>query len=110
MKTIVLFIRTTLTGGIIFLLPFVLLLMLFTKALAIILKISTPISKRLPDLILGLDGSILVAIFLLILICFLSGLLFRSLRVKKWVGILEENLMVYMPGYSLLKSISCGRR
>jgi len=106
MKSITQFVRATLTGGIIFLLPVVLLLMLFAKAHAVLLKISTPIADKLPEIILGLDGSNLVTILLLILICFISGLLFRSLRVQKWVGVLEDNVLIYTPGYSLIKSIT----
>lgn len=105
MKSLILFIRTTLTGGVLFLLPFVLLLMLFNKVFSILFKISDPISKKLPNIILGMDGSILITILLLIFICFLSGLLFRSEFIKKNVDKLEESVLNYIPGYSLLKSI-----
>jgi uncharacterized membrane protein len=106
MKSILLFVRTTLTGGIIFLLPVVLLTIILAKAYNILIKASAPISERLPDLILGLDGSRLLVIFLLIIICFFSGLLFRSIRVKKWVEKLEDNVLIYMPGYALTKAIT----
>lgn len=82
MKSFLSFIRTTITGGILFLLPVVLLIMIFAKALEILHKISAPLSEKLPVIIFGLDGSNLVAIALLILICFLSDLLFRSNLVK----------------------------
>ena len=99
--------RTTLTGGIIFLLPVVLLIILITKAFHILLKISSPLAAIMTDGdILGLDGSMLVAIFLLILICFVSGLLFRSAKIKKLVASMEENLLTYIPGYALIKSIT----
>lgn len=106
MKTLVSFIRTTITGGILFLLPLILLIILLNKVFTILIKISYPISKRLPDFILGLDGSIIVAVILLIFICFISGLLFRSPYVKKIVGSLEENLLNNIPGYTLVKAIT----
>lgn len=106
MKSIIVFIRTTLTGGILFLLPVILLLMLFNKVFVILFKISEPISKKLPEIIFGLDGSIIVALFLLVFICFGSGLLFRSVFIRKLVDKLEENVLNFMPGYALIKSIT----
>ena len=106
MKSFLSFIRTTITGGVLFLLPVVLLIMIFGKALNILHKLSTPISEKLPTIIFGLDGSNLVAIAILILICFLSGLLFRSRFVRKWIKKLEDDLLIHIPGYVLIKSIT----
>ncbi|MFH6769704.1 hypothetical protein V8G56_13205 [Gaetbulibacter aquiaggeris] len=106
MKTIVLFIRTTITGGILFLLPIGLLIILFNKVFNVILKISEPISHKLPTIIFGLKGAIIITLFLLIIICFISGLLFRSSWVKKNIVKLEENVLDYVPGYALIKSIT----
>ena len=86
-------------------LPLVLIFALFGKADAYIMKISEPISKRLPDIFLGFDGSKSLAILLLILICFLCGLAFQSSLIRKWVGKLEENVLCYVPGYSMIKSV-----
>jgi len=108
MKSILSFIRTTITGGILFLLPVILLIMIFTKALHILQIVSVPISKELPDIIFGLNGSNLVAIVLLVLICFVSGLLFRTKLVKSWVKKLEDKLLIHIPGYILIKSITAG--
>jgi uncharacterized membrane protein len=106
MKSIFQFIRTTLSGGILFLLPIVLILVLFNKAHLIMVKLSAPLSALLPDRILGFDGSRILALVLLLLICFIAGLLIRSPRLKKQIGKLEENLLVHIPGYIMLKSIA----
>lgn len=106
MKPILSFLRDTLTGGILFLLPIVLILMVIGKAFVILEKIASPISDKLPTIILGLNGSRLVAIALLILLCFLGGLLFRTQRVKGWISILEEHVLIYLPGYSLIKAVT----
>ena len=98
--------RATLTGGVLFLLPSVLLIIFLSKAYAILAQLSEPLSKRLPESVFGLSGSILLTIGLLILICFLSGLVFRSVRVKKWVGKLENTLLINIPGYAMIKSIT----
>jgi uncharacterized membrane protein len=108
MKSFLSFIKTTITGGVLFLLPVVLLIIIFGKALNILRKLSAPISEKLPTIIFGLDGSNLVAIALLILICFLSGLLFRSKFVRKWIKKLEDDVLIHLPGYVLIKSITAG--
>lgn len=108
MKSILVFVRTTLTGGILFLLPVILLGMIFSKVNGILIKLSAPIADKLPEIIFGFNGSKLIAIVLLLLLCFLGGVLFRLKFVKRWVGLLEENILVYLPGYSLIKSITAG--
>jgi uncharacterized membrane protein len=106
MKSIFLFLRSTITGGVLFMLPLALMVFLFKKAHEIMLTISQPLADRMPEVILGFDGSNLLAIVLLLLLCFISGLLFRSRHVRQGVSSLEENLLSYLPGYALLKSIT----
>jgi uncharacterized membrane protein len=106
MKSFFKFIRATLTGGVLFLLPAVLLIIVLSKAYVILAKISTPLSERLPERVLGFDGSMTLTIMLLILICFLSGLMFRSVWIQKKVDRLEKTFLINIPGYSMIKSIT----
>jgi uncharacterized membrane protein len=106
MKSLIHLLRTTLTGGIIFLLPVTLLIIVLKKAFALLAQISAPIARRIPDGFLGLDGSKLIGIFLIVLICFISGLAFRSKLIKRWIGKLEDNVLSLVPGYTLVKSIT----
>ncbi|MDM9631562.1 hypothetical protein [Robiginitalea aurantiaca] len=100
------FIRTTITGGILFLLPLIILYFIFEKAYSILEVISAPISAKISESILGFDGSALITILLLIFICFAAGLLFRAEKIKKVVQKLEERVLIFIPGYSLIKSIT----
>ena len=70
------------------------------------MQLSEPISKLMPEVIFGLDGSKLVTLMILLLTCFIAGLLFRSKKVQKWIAKLEENVLVFIPGYILIKSIT----
>lgn len=106
MKTLLAFLRTTLTGGIIILLPLTIIFIILKKAYELLVKIATPITSRLPDFFFGLDGGTIVGIGLLILLCFIGGLLFRSRRVRQWVDKLENNVLCFLPGYSLVRSIA----
>jgi uncharacterized membrane protein len=106
MKSLVAFLRATISGGILFLLPIVLVIMMLGHAHQIMVKISGPLATLLPDRLFGLDGSMILAVILLILICFFAGLLIKSKKVKQQMSRLEDTLFVYIPGYLLLKSIA----
>lgn len=108
MKSFLQFVRTTLSGGILFLLPLVLLMGIFNKAHEMFLKISKPLIGKLPNLIGNFDLHNLIAILILVSVCFISGLLFKLQLTKRWVKRLEENVLSYLPGYNLLKSIVAG--
>ncbi|MCC6410289.1 MAG: hypothetical protein IT270_01445 [Saprospiraceae bacterium] len=106
MKSILSFIRTTLTGGVLFLLPVILLIILIKKAFELIAPLAAPLVVFMPVNFLGFDGSRLAAILMLVILCFIGGLLFRSKRVQKWVVSLEDNVLSAVPGYFLLKNVA----
>lgn len=106
MNSFLSFIKTTLTGGVLFLLPIILIVMLLKEAFGFLFIISKPISIYLPEIIFGLNGSNIVAIFLLIGICFIGGLLFSTKWAKQLINKLENNILNLMPGYALIKSLT----
>lgn len=106
MKSFSHFLRATLTGGILVLLPLVVLFMVLGKAHSIMKIITAPLGEKLPDIIFGFDGRGLLALIILVALCFFSGLLLYSKRAKKLVEGLETNVLSYVPGYSMLKSIA----
>lgn len=106
MKSITRFIINTLTGGILFLVPLVFLIILLNTANNYILKISEPLANLLPDHFLGLDGSRLLAVVLLALFCFLGGLAIRSSFIANLISRLEVAVFCYLPGYSMIKAIA----
>jgi uncharacterized membrane protein len=106
MKSLLAFIRHTLTGGILFLLPIVLIVIILQKAISLTAKLAAPLDPYLPDRFLGFDGRAFLVVAFLVLVCFAGGLLIRSARVKKSIGSLEENLLSYLPGYTMIKSLA----
>jgi uncharacterized membrane protein len=94
------------SGGILVMLPIALVAMLAGRAFEILQKISQPLANQMPDFLFGLDGSRLLTITLGVLLCFITGLLVRSKGVRNKVSKLEEVLMLYVPGYSMIKSIA----
>lgn len=100
-------VRTSLVGGVLFLLPIMVVLIIAGKALAIAQKVVGPLAAHLPmESVIGLDTPKLLAIALLVLFCFLAGVLARTALAQKVVDWLETTVLSYLPGYEFIKSIS----
>jgi uncharacterized membrane protein len=98
------FIRTTLVGGLLFLVPIMVLVMIFEKAVTIAHQVINPLAKHLPfQSILGLQTPVLLAVGLVVLCCFLAGFFARTALARKFVDGLESNVLSNVPGYEFLK-------
>lgn len=98
------FIKTTIAGGLLFILPLVLLFILIEKAIHLL---SGPLQKVLPIFegfsVAGATSVTVAAIFVLLLFCFLAGLLARTAAASSALRALEDRLLGNLPGYQLLK-------
>lgn len=107
MKSITSFIKTTLIGGLFFIIPLVLLVYLVGKVIGIFRKIVAPIAEKIDiSLFGGETTSRIIAIAALLILCFIAGLLAKTTkanRLKEWV---EDNILSNIPGYTLLKGMS----
>jgi uncharacterized membrane protein len=107
MKPMLKFLRTTLVGGVVFLIPIVVLMMLLGKALALAHKLVDPLAEHLPvDSVIGVKTPVLLAIVLIVLFCFLAGFIARTVIAKQLVGRLESSVLSKLPGYEFLKGMS----
>jgi uncharacterized membrane protein len=107
MKSILQFLITTLLGGLLFLVPIVVLVFVLGKALDIAHKLLDPLVARMPvESIVGLRMPMLMAISLILLFCFIAGLLARRARAQKIIRRLEAAILSNIPGYDILKSTS----
>ncbi len=98
--------RTTILGGALFLAPFVILVILLSKALEITRGAIRPIAERLPfESLIGLEAPKILAGLLLVVVCFVAGLFARTSRAKRLVGWLETALLSNLPGYSFMKNV-----
>lgn len=107
MKNITSFIKTTFIGGLFFVIPVVLVIVLIGKALEILRKLVAPIAANIPlEAIGGIAMARIIALFLLLLICFVAGLFAKTKKanaIKNWI---ENNILSHIPGYSLLKGMT----
>ncbi len=107
MKSIVGFLKTTLLGGVFFLMPIVTLAIILGKALQIADKIVKPVSEHVPDnWDFGLGKATLLALVLTVLACFLSGLLARTKAARSVAGGIESAVLSKIPAYEYIKQLS----
>ena len=104
MKTISHFIGTTILGGVLFLTPIVVLALILSKAYDFARRGLKPVAALIPDRVAsGPTMSAILAIAVLALVCFLAGLLARTLLAQKFVGGLEAAVLSKVPGYEYIK-------
>ena len=104
MKSILKIMKATFLGGILFLAPLILLVVIFEKAYNIVQKITLPLVSHLPRIkFLGLAVQELTGIIIIIIICFLAGILGRTAKAQKLVQKLEDGILSFIPGYSFIK-------
>ena len=107
MKSILKIIKATFLGGILFLVPLVVLLIVLEKGYGIVQKTTLPLVNNLPRVnILGVAIQELIGILIIILICFIAGILAKTANAKKLVQKLEDGILSFVPGYSFMKSMN----
>jgi uncharacterized membrane protein len=97
--------RATLLGGVVFLFPVVVLLVVIGQAIEWIRLVSDPIAASLPgDVSDWPVMTHLAAISILLLGCLVAGLLARGPSAKRFVDFLEESILRHLPFYDMLKA------
>jgi uncharacterized membrane protein len=92
-------------GGILFLVPIIIFIAVIGKALELTKKLAAPLSVLIPlDSIGNIAMVNLLALGIVLLICFLAGLAAKSTLARKSVGNLESRVLSKIPVYGLLKS------
>src|SRR5262245_40649594 len=109
MSQVIKIIRATVVGGLLFLVPFVVLLFILGRAFAIVEKLVEPIAKSLPvESVIGLRLSVLLAVAILVLVCFLAGFFARTAVARRLVSGLESGVLSNLPGYEFFKGLGEG--
>lgn len=99
------FLKTTILGGILFLVPIVIFIAVIGKAFLLTDKLAQPIANLLPFATFGgIAVAQLIAIVLLVLVCFLAGLAATTSAARHLVHLLETNVLDKIPAYALMKT------
>ena len=101
------FLKTTIIGGLIFLIPFVLIVSVLGKAIKTMIVVARPLEKMIPlESIGGIAVIHILAILLLVFLCFLAGLFARGSAGKRAFNWLDSKLIMMIPGYSFIKGFT----
>jgi uncharacterized membrane protein len=107
MKSFRQLVRTTVLGGIIFLIPFVFVVVFFSKAFEIMKVVATPVSKLIPyDRLIGFIVVDIITVIILVVICLLAGALAHSSWGRKVSGNLDRTLLQLIPAYAWVKGMT----
>jgi uncharacterized membrane protein len=107
-RSVLLAVKATLVGGIVFLLPIVVALIVLGHALALAEKAAKPIVSLLPQALVGAAIASLVAAILLVLVSLGAGLFARTMAGRRMMNWFENSIFSGMPQYQLVKSMAEG--
>lgn len=93
MKKVIDMVSTTIKGGVFFLLPLVLIIVLFEKVLKLIQPLSGAVQELLDPSRKFYNFPFIFSIIALLLVCFLAGWAAKLGAGQKLVGWIENNLL-----------------
>jgi uncharacterized membrane protein len=106
MKSVSAFVKATLIGGVLFLVPLVATIVILSKAMRYAAQILRPVEHVLPRrTIVGLAVVDVLAVVCLLAIGFFAGLFAQTALGKRLSRRIEELILGKIPGYTLLRGI-----
>ncbi len=103
------FLKTTALGGAIFLLPLIVIGALLGQVVQVVLVVAEVIGKWIPlKSAGGIALLILLALAVVVLMCFVAGLAARRSFGKRISQTIEKNLLLFFPRYTILKDQMAG--
>ena len=107
MKTFWNFIKTTVIGGLLFLVPVVVLIVVLIQAFGLMLQVAEPLGNLFPvDNVGGVALANIIVVVLILLICFISGLFATRKVFTNFQDYIERKILLKIPGYGLVKGIT----
>ena len=109
MKDPLRFLKTTVIGGLVFLVPVIVIVMVIGKALQLSRRVAEPLASFIPlDTIGGVALANVIGGVVLIVLCFAAGMAARSSLASAFVREAETRLLWKLPGYSFFKGLVDG--
>jgi len=107
MKIILEFLKTTVVGGLLVIIPLMILYFIFGELVDLLVQLTEPITKELPfTALVNVIIATLIAIAATVMFCFLTGLLVRTSwggAIKNWI---ENKFLSRMPLYTMIKNLT----
>ena len=109
MKQVIEFLKTSALGGLLVLLPLLLLFLVLNEAVQLIVALATPIADLFPaGTFDNIDHPVLLALLLLLLVSFVFGLALRLAFLRRMGGWAERSVLKRLPVYNAMKNLSRG--
>lgn len=102
------FLKATIIGGLAFLLPLVVILIILGHAMNLAVKVVHPAIKLLPDALVGAGLVTLAAALALVILALSAGVFARTTAGKRVVRWLENSMLSGIPQYQFAKSMADG--
>jgi uncharacterized membrane protein len=103
MKTV----KTMILGGLIFLVPFAVVLLVISKVFSVSMRLAEPIADRIPiDAVAGIALANIISVAIILVVCFLAGIAAKSVLGRRLYGKLDELLLNLVPRYTFVKSMT----
>ena len=100
---------TTVIGGVVFLLPLIVVLAVLGQGLALVAGIAAPLAAHFPEREIGGVAVVtLVALLLVLLVCYGAGLLARAAFGRALSERFENRLHALYPRYTVIKAMTQG--
>ena len=97
------FVKMTMIGGLVVILPVALIVLLLMKAMTEVQKVLQPIASLLPEAVILPK---VMALLIVIGGCFLTGLVLNTRIGRQVYQVGERQVLERIPGYTLLRSLS----
>jgi len=109
MKSKLSIVKTTVIGGIIFLIPIIILVMIMEKAFQIMSALSRPLSNLIQiESFAGVAVVDIITVAIIIILCFIAGFISKTAFASKFIQRIESKILKKIPFYSFVKSITEG--
>jgi uncharacterized membrane protein len=100
------FLKTTIVGGALYLLPIAVIVFLLAKVHSVAVKLVEPIAAGLElHEIGGMNAARVIAVVGVLLLCFVAGLVAQTAAAKRFIGWLEHIILSNLPGYSMVSAL-----
>lgn len=101
------FLKATFVGGLIFLVPVVVLLLILDQAIDVMLVVAEPLADLIPlDSIAGIATANIIAFVTILIICLFAGLVARTKPVQRFAEKVENGVLGWLPGYAMIRSLA----
>jgi uncharacterized membrane protein len=103
MRRLAEFTKTTLIGGLLVVVPIYITFLLLAKTIAGLMAFLSPVTAQIPA---GVQFRQIIAIVLVLIVCFVAGLIVRTGPGVRAVNAIEQGVLEKLPGYSLVRGLA----